>query len=168
LSSNAKRGNYHSEEVGQPELMPFRQWGKGTEQTGTLSESARPGIGQPADRQSLYGIGLIRQERDGGSRAVATARMANDMAARLRSGKHVEEMRLPCGRSAPTRRSAKDSEKTRKGDGADCDFFGGPKRCKFRLTRFLPGFSPVSPVQADPVSPRFLLALSCQGRAPGS
>ena len=122
------------EEVGQPELIPFRQREKGTEQTGTLSESARHGRGQPEDRQSLYGAGLIRQERDGGSRAVATARVANDMAARLRSGKHVEEMKLPRGRNAPARRSAKDSEKARKGDGADCDFFGGSKRCKFRLS----------------------------------
>lgn len=67
---------------------------------------------------------------------MATTRVANDMAARLRSGKHVEEMKLPRGRNAPARRSAKDSEKARKGDGADCDFFGRSKRCKFRLSHF--------------------------------
>jgi hypothetical protein len=71
---------------------------------------------------------------------MATVRAAADVAAWPRSRKHVEEMKLPCGRNAPAKQSAEDSGKARKGDGADCDFFGTSKRCKFRPSRFPRGF----------------------------
>jgi len=123
--------------------MPFRQREKGTEQTSTLSESAQPGAG--SRRIGNRFMGLYLSDKSGMEAAGQRRRLgvANDMAARLCSGKQVEEMRLPCRRNALARLSAKDSEKVRKGNGADCDFFGGSKKCKFRLSQFPP--VPVSP-----------------------
>ena len=84
----------------------------------------------------LWRIGLLRQARNECYQAAAPGSGDEDVAARLRSAEHVEEIRRPMRRNAPETRSARDSGKGQKGARADCALFGRPIKCKIRLSRF--------------------------------
>ena len=156
-----KRVSLNLEETGQPELAPFRSMKKGTEQTGTVVESARHNRRRSNNAEFPGGIGPTRQGRDRNNLAVATTPASNDMAARLRAEEHVVKPDLACTQKAPAARSAAHSRKARKRDGADWRVFGTSNRFEFKPTQ-------LPPVPTPPAHRKTRLRLLPDPRARGN